>query len=192
MKENQFIEKKRLEIVTGKTANWKELAKDCVCFANSRGGIIHIGIADTDQLPSANQHIDENLPFTIKKKIAENTVNVGINVVIKSAANGGKYIELEVLFSASTIASTTDGKYYYRSDDTCVPLLPDELSRLFTDKPSFIWETKRTKVPILEIDPAKFANLKKDIRSSTRVSSHVKQKSDDALLDIICLQKMDS
>jgi len=183
MSENQYIEKKRLDCVIGKTADWKELSKDCVCFANSRGGIIHIGIADGDSLPPLNQKIESDLPFKIKKKIAENSVNVGVNATIKIAENGGEYIELDVLFSASTIASTTDGKYYYRSDDTCVPLLPDELSRLFTDKPSFIWETRKTRIPISEIDSAKFLKFKQDIKDSTRTSTNVKQKSDDELLD---------
>ncbi len=183
MKENQYIDKKRLDTVVGKTADWKELAKDCVCFANSRGGIILIGIADEEILPPATQKIDTDLPFKIKKKISENSVNVGVNAIIKIAVNGGEFIELEILFSSSTIASTTDGKYYYRSDDTCVPLLPDELSRLFTDKPSFVWETKKTKIPISEIDDSKFLKFKKDIKNSTRVSANVKQKTDDELLD---------
>lgn len=82
MRENQFIDKKKLDIVVGKTANWKELAKDCVCFANSRGGKILIGIEDKGNLPPANQKIDENLPYTIQKKIAEHTVNVGLNAQI--------------------------------------------------------------------------------------------------------------
>jgi ATP-dependent DNA helicase RecG len=183
MRENQFIDKKRLDTVNGKTADWKELAKDCVCFANSRGGIICIGIADGDSLPPLNQKIESDLPFKIKKKIAENSVNVGVNAIIKTAENGGEYIELEVLFSASTIAATTDGKYYYRSDDSCVPLLPDELSRLFTDKPSFIWEMRKTKIPISEIDSSKFLKFKQDIKNSTRTSSNVKQKTDDELLN---------
>jgi hypothetical protein len=51
-------------------------------------------------------------------------------------------IELKVLPSISTIAGTTDGKYYYRISDNCNPLPPDELMRLLTDKPSYIWETK--------------------------------------------------
>ncbi len=183
MIENQYIEKKRLDIVIGKTANWKELAKDCVCFANSRGGTICIGVADSDSLPPATQKIGSDLPFKIKKKIAENSVNVGVNATIKKAENGGEFIELEILFSASTIASTTDGKYYYRSDDTCVPLLPDELSRLFTDKPSFIWETRKTRVPISEIDATKFLKFKQDIKNSTRTSANVKQKTDEELID---------
>lgn len=183
MREGQFIEKKKLDVVIGKTANWKELAKDCVCFANSRGGLIKIGIGDSDTLPPSTQRIDEDLQFKIKKKIAENSVNVGVNTSIKTAENGGQFMELVVLPSASTIAATTDGKYYYRSDDTCVPLLPDELSRLFTDKPSFVWETKRTSVSIDDIDPVKLSNFRKDIVESTRVSKHIKDMSVDELLD---------
>lgn len=183
MKENQYIDKKRLDTVIGKTADWKVLSKDCVCFANSRGGTILIGIADGDKLPPTTQKIESDLPFKIKKKIAENAVNVGVNATIKKAENGGEFIELEILFSASTIASTTDGKYYYRSDDTCVPLLPDELSRLFTDKPSFIWETRKTRVPISEIDFTKFLKFKQDIKNSTRTSANVKQKTDEEMID---------
>lgn len=183
MKESQFIEKKKIEIVVDKTANWKELAKDVVSFANSRGGKIHIGIADKESMPPQDQKLDQSLPFKIKKKISENSVNVGVNAIIKVAENGGEYIELEVLYSASTIASTTDGKYYHRSDDTCVPILPDELSRLFTDKSSFIWETKKTRTVTSEIDIIKFQKFKKDIQKSTRTSANVKQKSDEELLE---------
>lgn len=183
MKENAYIEKKRLDAVIGKKADWKELAKDCVCFANGRGGKILIGIANDANLPPACQRIDENLPSLIQKKIAENTINVGTKVQIIQAENGGQYIELEVLFSTSTIASTTDGRYYYRSDDTCVPLLPDELSRLFNDKPAFVWETRRTRVPVANLDPEKFKNFKADLANSTRITVHVKNKSDDELLE---------
>lgn len=183
MRENQYTEKKRLDIVIGKTANWKELAKDCVCFANSRGGLILIGIADNENLPPQNQKIDASLIFTIEKKISENTVNVGVKSSIKIAENGGEFIELQVLFTSSTIASTTDAKYYYRSDNTCVPLLPDELSRLFTDKPSFIWETMKTNVAVTEIEELKLVNFKADIQKSSRTTINIKQKTNEELLD---------
>ena len=183
MRENQFIEKKSLDTVRGKTADWKELAKDCVCFANTRGGLILIGIADKDTLPPTGQIIDPDLPHIIRKRISENTVNVGVNASIKLAGNNAEYIELEILFSSSTIAATSDGRYYYRSDDSCMPLLPDELSRLFTDKPAFIWETRKTKVSKANIDLQKLTHFRTAIKDSKRVSTHVKQKSDDELLD---------
>lgn len=183
MKENQFSDKKSLRLVTGNSADWQELAKDCVCFANSRGGDIFIGIENNEKLPPFDQIVDPDLPFKIKKRISENTVNVGLNPAIVTAENGGQFIRLTVLQSASTIASTSDGKYYYRSADSCIPLLPDELSRLFTDKPSFIWETKPTRIPKSNIDPDKFATFLHDIRASRRVSAYVRQKSDDELLE---------
>jgi ATP-dependent DNA helicase RecG len=183
MKENQFQEKKSIKIVSGKTADWAELAKDCVCFANARGGMIAIGIEDSQIFPPENQKIDTDLPFRIKKRISENTVNVGLNPTIETAENGGQFILLRILPSASTIASTSDGKYYYRSSDSCVPLLPDELSRLFTDKPSFIWETKATKIPKENIDLALFDDFMVTIKASRRVSAHIKEKSSDEILE---------
>jgi len=183
MKETQFFDKKSLRLVTGNSANWQELAKDCVCFANSRGGDIHVGIENQEKMPPIGQVIDLELPFIIRKRISENTVNVGVEPTIVTAENGGQYIRLTILQSASTIASTRDGKYYYRSADACIPLLPDELSRLFTDKPSFIWETKPTRIPKRQIDQQKLQSFVQDIRASRRVSAHVKQKSVDELLE---------
>ncbi|MDR0692870.1 MAG: putative DNA binding domain-containing protein [Prevotellaceae bacterium] len=184
MRENQNCDKKSLKIITGKTANWDELAKDCVGFANVRGGIINIGIEDSADVPDANQRIPEDLPARIQKRISELTVNVGVVPEIEKSANGGEYIRLKVLHSSSTIASTTDGKYYYRSSDTTVPLLPDELSRLFTDKPSFVWETRQVKsVPKSDIDTQKLEDFVSSIKKSERVSSFIKAKTTEELLE---------
>jgi ATP-dependent DNA helicase RecG len=184
MRENQNCDKKSLKIITGKTANWNELAKDCVGFANVRGGMIIIGIEDNADAPDINQRIPENLPARIQKRISELTINVGVVPEIEKTANGGEYIKLKVLHSSSTIASTTDGKYYYRSSDTTVPLLPDELSRLFTDKPSFVWETKPVKsVPKGNVDIQKLEDFVSSIKKSERVSSFVKAKTPEELLE---------
>jgi ATP-dependent DNA helicase RecG len=44
--EGQNIDRKSLRVIRGKTADWSELAKDCVAFANARGGRWLIGIKD--------------------------------------------------------------------------------------------------------------------------------------------------
>jgi ATP-dependent DNA helicase RecG len=49
--EGQQQDKKSLRAVAGKTADWHELVKDCVAFANATGGRIFIGIEDADYLP---------------------------------------------------------------------------------------------------------------------------------------------
>jgi ATP-dependent DNA helicase RecG len=184
VQENTYNEKKSLRVVTGKTANFEELAKDCVSFANVRGGNIVIGIEDTDELPPEGQTINENLPARIQKRISELTINTGIAAELKTAENGGSYILIRVHPSVATIASTTDGKYYYRISDTSVPLPPDELMRLLTDKPSFIWETKQVKTAGRNsYDREKMDTFITNIRNSPRVSSFVKNKTPEDLLD---------
>lgn len=184
MEETQHIEKKSLRIVTGNSADWNELAKDCVCFANARGGEIYIGIENDDKEPPTGQKVDAALPAKIRKRISELTVNVGTLAEIKTAENGGELIALTVLQSLSTIASTTDGKYYYRVSDKCTPLPPEDLMRLLTDKPAFIWETKLVRsVRRTEVDAQKMQQFVADIRASERVTAFVKEKSPDELLD---------
>jgi ATP-dependent DNA helicase RecG len=184
MEETQHIEKKSLRIVTGNSADWSELAKDCVCFANARGGLIYIGVEDDDKEAPAGQKIDNTLPAKIRKRISELTVNVATHAEVITGENGGQYIELKVMQSLSTIASTTDGRYYYRVSDKCTPLPPEDLMRLLTDKPAFIWETKPVRnARRTEVDPEKMQQFVADIRASERVTAFVKEKSPDELLD---------
>jgi ATP-dependent DNA helicase RecG len=77
MEECTIYDRKSLKTVQGKTADFAELAKDCVAFANAKGGFLHIGIEDGETLPPASQLIDSNLPERIIKRINELTINVG-------------------------------------------------------------------------------------------------------------------
>jgi len=99
------------------------------------------------------------------------------------AENGGEWIKIQIYPSQTSVASTTDGQYYIRISDHCKPVLPDELSRLFTDKPAFIWETKIVqKITIDECDQAKLNQFESDIKKAKRVSDFVKEKSIKELL----------
>jgi len=92
--EGQHQDKKSLRTVIGKTADWYELAKDCVAFANASGGRILLGVEDTDELPPAVQRIEEKLSDMLKRRISELTVNVSIVPVIETASNGAEFIVL--------------------------------------------------------------------------------------------------
>jgi len=184
MKENSILDKKSLSIIEGKSANWKELAKDCVCFANSYGGKINIGIEDEEDQPKANQVINPKLMEDIQKRISSLTINVGIAPKIVVSENGGEYIELSVLRNSNAIASTTDGKYYMRVSDDCKPVLPDDIERLFSEKNAFVWEDKTVKkIPLSECDVPKLNQFLKDIRSSERVSRFIKEMADEEIVD---------
>ena len=184
MKENSILDKKSLAIIEGKKANWKELAKDCVSFANNAGGKIMIGIEDDQDKPSSSQKIHVDLLDQIQKKIPALTVNVGIAPKIITADNGGEYIELSIFRSAQSIACTTDGKYYMRISDQCKPILSEDIERLFAEKNAFVWEdiTIR-KIPLSDCDVSKFNQFLKDIRASERVSQFIKDKNDNEIAD---------
>ena len=52
MNENKNRDKKSLRLLKGRQTDWNELAKDCVCFANAKGGYIYIGIEDNESFTS--------------------------------------------------------------------------------------------------------------------------------------------
>jgi len=146
MSENQNVEYKSLRFLKPNSTNWDELAKDCVCLANARGGHIYIGIEDKASLPPPNQIInDKTIINEIQKRIAERTINVAVIVIVQIAANKAEFIDIEVVRNVQTIASTTDGRYYVRVSDVCRPVPPDEMARLAAEKNAFVWEDQTTK-----------------------------------------------
>ena len=183
MEECTTFDKKSIKTVTGRTADFAELAKDCVAFANAKGGYLHIGIEDGETLPPADQFINDMLPEKIVKRINELTINVGLKTEIVTAENGGQFIKLKVFPSMATIASTTKGQFYYRDNDNSRPLFPDELTRLMNDKPAYSWETKVSlSIPWQNADMLKLKKFFQYIQLSDRVSSFVKDKNEEELL----------
>ncbi|MBO7595505.1 MAG: putative DNA binding domain-containing protein [Bacteroidales bacterium] len=183
MEESIVYDKKSLKTVQGRTADFAELAKDCVAFANAKGGSLHIGIEDSNELPPENQRISPTLPEKIVKRINELTINVAIQPNIVTSKNGGEYIDLKVFPSKINIASTTKGQFYYRDSDNSRPLLPDELSRLMTDKPAYCWETTVSmSINWKMADDSKLQTFVQQIRQSDRVSPFIKNKSEEELL----------
>jgi len=184
MIEGHELDKKSLLLITGKRANWGELAKDCICFANSKGGLILVGIEDSENLPLADQRIDPQLPDKILKTISQRTINVAIIPVIKTAENGGEFIEIKVLRNEQSIASTSDGKFYARIADECKPIMPEGIARLAAEKNAFVWETQTNQeVPGSKIDKQKLDDFIIAIKNSERVSNFIKEKTVNELLE---------
>ncbi len=181
--EGQLRDQKSLRAVTGKTADWAELAKDCVAFANATGGQLLLGIEDGEGQPPAGQRIPADLPDTLRRKLAERTVNVTVLPDVVAAANGGEFIALRVPRSLA-VASTTDGRYYLRVSDQSRPVTGDEVLRLASERAALPWETQTTlQLPRADADPAQQQALLQALRASDRVKPSVKEKTDDELLD---------
>ena len=176
------MDKKSLRVVLGRTADWKELAKDCVAFANAHGGRLLIGIEDADDVPPPKQRIPADLPDTIRTKVGEHTVNVFVLPQVAVAENGGQYIELTVSAGRS-VASTTDGRFFIRVSDGSKPVVGEEILRLAGERAAFPWETLTSMaVPRDRLDREKLRTFCDSIRASDRVKQSVKEKTDDELL----------
>jgi ATP-dependent DNA helicase RecG len=180
--EGQLLDKKSLRAVSGRTADWDELVKDCVAFANASGGRLLIGIEDHDEEPPAGQTVPPALPDTLARKIAERTVNVMALPQIIKAPNGGEYIELQVP-RANAVASTSSGRYFLRVADQSKPVTGDDVMRLAIERTASPWETQTSlQVPVSEADPAKTESLIQALRASDRVKPSVKEKSTAEML----------
>ena len=179
--EDHHTDLKSLRTVTGKSADWEALAKDCVCFANGAGGRLLIGIEDGQTLPPAGQVVPSELLDRLRKRMGELTVNVQALPSVQLAANGGEFIEL-VIDRAPSVASTKDGRYFLRVGDTCQPVLGDDVLRLANERPGRPWEAMDSGVSSGAAAADKLAAFVKGISASGRVKGSVKEKGADALL----------
>ncbi|MBN1458414.1 MAG: putative DNA binding domain-containing protein [Armatimonadetes bacterium] len=181
--EGQNLDRKSLRTVMGRTADFAELAKDCVCFANGSGGRILIGVEDDATEPPSDQRVPPDLLDRIRKRVGELTVNVDLAVEVQTSAAGGEYVVLTIP-RAVGVASTSDGRYFLRVGEDCRPVVGDDVLRLVTERPSVPWETMTSlEVPRNRCDTAKGASLCAALRGSDRVKSSVREKGDNELLD---------
>ena len=192
MIENTLYDKKSLRTVVGKTADFDELAKDCVAFANAQGGIIEIGIENNEKLPPVGQTFDAKLPVNIVNKLAGLTNNITMQADEEIKSNGGKVIVLHI-YRSMAIAMTSKGKIYIRIGDNSVPVTSSEdILRLAADKNSYSWEDAVTQFDWQKADPEKLEDFLSQIRDSDRVSDFVKSKDTKELLDFFGMTDAES
>ncbi len=163
---------------------WRDIAADCAGFANARGGFIFFGIEDDAVAPPPDQRIPPELPDRLTIGIGQHTTNVHVRPEIRTHANGGEFLALEIVASTKSVASTSDARYYLRVADETRKLQPDELVRLVAEKDSYQWETQTTRrIPAERADPGKVLRFLRDVRASDRVKDSVRQRSDAELLE---------
>lgn len=181
--EGQIRDQKSLRAVTGRAADWKELAKDCVAFANSVGGKLIIGVEDGADQPPAGQTIPAGLTDAIRKRIAELTVGVTALPEVLVSETGTEFIELTIPRSTG-VASTSDGRYFIRVGDESRPVTGDDVMRLASERSAVPWETQTTlRIARSSVDPKKLDRLLADLRASDRVKPSVKEKTPEELCD---------
>ena len=181
--EGQLLDRKSLRAISGRTANWDEIAKDCIAFANATGGRLQVGIENDQSQPPTGQQIPPELPDTLRRRISEKTVNVVVLVDVVTTPSGGQYLDLVIPRSVA-VASTTDGRYFIRVADQSKPVTGDDVMRLASERSAVPWESQITlKISRNDVDITKQNRLIQGFRTSDRVKDFVKEKTDTELID---------
>lgn len=192
MKENSIYDRKSMRAIQGKSADFDEVAKDCVAFSNAEGGMIDFGIEDDDQLPPEGQKVDVGLPVAVSNRIKGLTQGVMVSTEVMAAENGGEFLRLHILRNPYAIAVTSSGKIYLRVGDNSLPVSPEDIARLAEEKETIHWEDMLTSYLWTDCDKKKLDVLLKELRDSDRVSDFVKQKDDKELLDYFYMTDAES
>ncbi len=182
--ENHNIEYKSLDKTVG-GKKLKELARECVCFANAQGGTLFIGLDDKTKEPPVSQKISQDKINTTLKTLRGFTNSVGLaEPEHLTHKNGGEYFSFRVLPSLKTVAMTSDGKVGIRIGEECVPVDSQSLTQLVSEKGDFQWELvthSRIRVENLPLE-----NIQKfivDIRASDKISDFMKELDENSLLE---------
>lgn len=191
MTENSLYDKKSLRTITSKKIDWKEIVKDVVGFSNAEGGIIEFGIEDDSNIPDSNQKIPDSLRVMLVNNVNGKTNGVQITSEIKCYENGGESILLHIRRS-TVMATTSDGRVFMRNGDNCEPITGEDLHRLAEDKGGYSWELQVSNYDISCCDTTRLEYILTALRSSDRISTFIKEKTDKELLRYFALISEDS
>jgi ATP-dependent DNA helicase RecG len=128
-----------------------ELAKDLVCFANTDGGQLILGVADDrsisgiDDVDATNRSVDNvafdncNPPVTVVQEVLE--------------VDGSRVVVVNVPKGDQRPYSTIRGRYYVRTTSGCRPASRQELLRLFQATESLYYdETTLPRLGVGDLD----------------------------------------
>jgi ATP-dependent DNA helicase RecG len=180
--EDQVREYKSLQII--RAGRFRDLAAECVCFANAQGGVIVIGFDDKTQEPPQNQRIEQKILNDTLERLRGLTFSVALSVSdILTHENGGEYFEIYVSPSQKIIATTSDGKIFMRIADKCHAVHGEDIPRIAAEKDAFQWELITRNVSLQQIPQENITQFVTDIRLSDRVKDSIKEKSDVEILE---------
>lgn len=184
MNENQTIEYKSIRKIRTGDNGFRDLSVTCVALANAQGGTIYVGYEDKTNEPLPDQYVDTKEINDTLSRLRGLCFNVGISSSeVKKHPNGGEYFELYIAPSLKSIATTSDAKIYMRIGDKCEPVRNEEIQRLSIEKGAYQWEVLPTTILFKDIPRDNIERFVNDIRESDRVKAHVKQMSDDEIIE---------
>lgn len=146
-----------------------DLAEAAVCFANSAGGDIVVGVRDqpggTDALIGTT--LDAQL---VRQRIHELTTP-HLTVEAQTLDVDGVRLVVLTVPEVLDVFSTSKGHATRRIGDQCRPMHPDELVRLSDERRGVDWSAQLIERPLTDVDPSAVTQLQAVIDSSGRPGS---------------------
>lgn len=130
---------------------WSDLAECAVCFANSSGGTIVVGVTDKDCGPDAFVGCDLGAE-TLRARIHQLTSPPLLVEVREFTFAGKRLLEIRVP-EGLEVYSTSKGHTYRRINTDCVPMRPADISRLSEERRGIDWSAATTDQTIDDVDP---------------------------------------
>ena len=185
MSEHLVKEYKSIQSIKTGDKGFRELAKDCVCLANAQGGDIYIGFENRTQQPPLHQEISYAEINNTVKKLRSMAFSVSLlHSDILTHENGGQYFIITVEPSLQSTATTSDGKIYIRVGEECLPARSEDIHRIATEKHAFQWElVVHQSIVLKDVNQDEVMQFVNDIRSSDKVKTFIKAKSDVEILE---------
>ncbi|MBB2901053.1 ATP-dependent DNA helicase RecG [Kineococcus radiotolerans] len=155
----------------------QDLAEAAVCFANAAGGTIILGVRDRDVGPSAfvGTHISTAV---LRSKIHDLTEPPMLVEVEEVDWQGVRLVQVSVP-QGLDVYSTRKGLVLRRWNDQCLPLRPNDVSRLDDERRGADWSSAPSGRPLGDVDPEAMHRLRQLLSQASSASRrHLSTSSD--------------
>jgi len=160
------------------SANYEEMAKDVVAFANYKGGLIFVGISDKDKQINQEFRISDQQMFALVQNIQSRT-NPHITVIPrKLKVDTTDLLVIEIPFSTQ-LHCTTKGEYLIRNMDGNRIIQPHEFATIRLEKNLLIYDQKLWNLAYDWEDIDKVRSLYKKIYNNNPNSGFLKKDKEE-------------
>lgn len=140
-----------------------DLAYAAACFANARGGTIVVGVADRPGGAEAFVGCDLDA-FSTRLRIYERTeppllVDVQSHVYAQTRL-------LVITVQEGVTLHSVKGRVTERVGTSCMPMLPERIARVLSDRRGDDWSDHATELPLSAVDPLTMAIARRFLEAS--------------------------
>ena len=140
----------------------RTLVDAAVCFANSRGGTVVMGVADTYSGPQALTGCNLD-PTTVQRRVHELT-EPPLMVGARSEEHAGIVVLVIDVFQSFDIHADKQGRASQRLGTNCIPMTPLEHRRLRENRLGIDWSAQPSDRHSSELSPSALAAAREALR----------------------------